>query len=119
MSKSLLRPMASEGEPRFTLLETIREYALEQLVARGEATPAATSDVTNSALASGVRPAVPRPTLPRATALTVPHAPDADGALRARGEWRSTAVVPWTLGEGRKSPRLTEPSFKRFARVAR
>jgi predicted ATPase/class 3 adenylate cyclase len=34
---SLLRPVAgAEGEPRFTMLETIREYGLEQLAQSGE-----------------------------------------------------------------------------------
>jgi predicted ATPase/DNA-binding CsgD family transcriptional regulator len=37
VDKSLLRRVADEGgEPRFTMLETVREYAVEQLVARGE-----------------------------------------------------------------------------------
>ncbi|HUS17147.1 MAG TPA: tetratricopeptide repeat protein [Chloroflexia bacterium] len=37
--KSLLRPeTTAEGEPRFVMLETIREYALERLAARDEAT---------------------------------------------------------------------------------
>jgi predicted ATPase len=36
--KSLIRPVEGvTGEPRFAMLTTIREYALEQLVARGEA----------------------------------------------------------------------------------
>jgi predicted ATPase/class 3 adenylate cyclase len=38
LEQSLVRQSEElEGEPRFTMLETIREYALEQLVARGEA----------------------------------------------------------------------------------
>ena len=38
IDKSLLRhPDAAAGEPRFTMLETIREYASEQLEASGEA----------------------------------------------------------------------------------
>ncbi|MCW5852881.1 MAG: tetratricopeptide repeat protein [Anaerolineae bacterium] len=37
VDKSLLRPSDNEGEPRFTMLETIREYALECLAATGEA----------------------------------------------------------------------------------
>ena len=35
--KSLLRPVEiGEGEPRFAMLGTIREYALERLAERGE-----------------------------------------------------------------------------------
>ena len=37
--KSILaQTMANDGKPRFTMLETIREYASEQLMASGEAT---------------------------------------------------------------------------------
>jgi non-specific serine/threonine protein kinase len=41
VDKSLLQPEAAGGdEPRFAMLETVREYALEQLGAAGEATEA-------------------------------------------------------------------------------
>jgi predicted ATPase/class 3 adenylate cyclase/DNA-binding CsgD family transcriptional regulator len=36
ISKSLVRTMEAPGEPRFTILETIREFGLERLVAEGE-----------------------------------------------------------------------------------
>ena len=38
VDKSLLRQVESEGEPRFVMLETIREYALERLGESGEGT---------------------------------------------------------------------------------
>ncbi len=38
MDKSLLRPVRATDEPRLAMLETVHEYALEQLEARGEAT---------------------------------------------------------------------------------
>ncbi|HYN87876.1 MAG TPA: tetratricopeptide repeat protein, partial [Ardenticatenaceae bacterium] len=38
VDKSLLVPMEQDGEPRFHMLRTIRDYALEQLVAVGEDT---------------------------------------------------------------------------------
>ncbi len=49
-------------------------------------------------LSSGIRPVVPRPE-------------SSDTGLRARGEWRTVALVPWTLGEGRPPPRLTQPAI--------
>jgi predicted ATPase/class 3 adenylate cyclase/DNA-binding CsgD family transcriptional regulator len=36
ISKSLIRTMEAHGEPRFTMLETIREYGLERLADEGE-----------------------------------------------------------------------------------
>jgi len=36
MDQSLLKPTESHGEPRFNMLETIREYAFEQLATAGE-----------------------------------------------------------------------------------
>lgn len=36
-SKSLIRPVEGDGEPRFLLLETIRDFCLEQLDSAGEA----------------------------------------------------------------------------------
>jgi len=49
-------------------------------------------------LSSGIRPVVARPE-------------GSDTGLRARGEWRTVALVPWTLGEGRPPPRLTQPAI--------
>ncbi|NMO50094.1 LuxR family transcriptional regulator [Actinoplanes sp. TBRC 11911] len=40
LDQSLLRRAADTGEPRFTMLETIREYAAEALAAAGEEQPA-------------------------------------------------------------------------------
>jgi predicted ATPase/class 3 adenylate cyclase len=37
LGKSLLKQEEEHGEPRFTMLETIREYATERLIAAGEA----------------------------------------------------------------------------------
>jgi predicted ATPase/transcriptional regulator with XRE-family HTH domain len=37
MDKSLIQQSDTDGEPRFTMLETIREYALERLAESGEA----------------------------------------------------------------------------------
>lgn len=36
VDKSLVQPIAAEDEPRFTLLATVQEFALEQLQAQGE-----------------------------------------------------------------------------------
>ena len=36
VDQSLVRRMESDGEPRFTMLETIREFGLDQLQACGE-----------------------------------------------------------------------------------
>jgi len=36
VDSSLVRPETSDGEPRFSLLQTIREYALERLAAGGD-----------------------------------------------------------------------------------
>ena len=36
LDQSLVRPMENVGEPRFTMLETIREFGLEQLAESGE-----------------------------------------------------------------------------------
>jgi predicted ATPase len=36
VGKSLVRPTEADGDPRFTMLETIREYAWERLVDAGE-----------------------------------------------------------------------------------
>ncbi|HEY8445725.1 MAG TPA: LuxR C-terminal-related transcriptional regulator [Thermomicrobiales bacterium] len=36
LDKSLIRPLDRGGEPRYLMLETIREYGVEQLVASGE-----------------------------------------------------------------------------------
>ena len=46
LDKSLIRRMtAIDGEPRYYLLETVREYGLEQLVASGEEIPARNAHV--------------------------------------------------------------------------
>src|SRR4029453_4342884 len=37
LAKNLVQQLAADGEPRFTMFETIREYALERLTERGEA----------------------------------------------------------------------------------
>jgi len=88
VDKSLLQPAAASREPRFVMLETIREYAGEQLVAEGEETDAR-----------------------RAHAVCFLRFADAAGAgLRgpSQQQWRDEleadldnlrAALAWTLGE--------------------
>ncbi|MDQ5851614.1 MAG: tetratricopeptide repeat protein, partial [Chloroflexota bacterium] len=57
VDKSLVRQQeGTEGEPRFTLLETIREYALEQLAASGEAEALRRQHARYYVTWAGVRP---------------------------------------------------------------
>jgi hypothetical protein len=99
------------------------------LVAQGEIESAPPQPAPADAVSSGVRPVavrtaparpapLPAPLpAPRPHRPPVPVAAESAESLRARGEWRTTAVVPWTLGEGRRPPRLTEPEFGPLPRV--
>lgn len=106
----------------------------ERPAARGDAPPQAaptrsappqkisSRPVKNTPSLVSLVPSVPVPSAPRETAATIPVADLASGIrpsvvrgnereapLRARGEWRATGLFPWTLGEGRPPPRLTQP----------
>ncbi|MBK8257660.1 MAG: hypothetical protein IPK82_33940 [Polyangiaceae bacterium] len=101
------------------------------LVARGEgAPPADASPKEREAAREPNRPAAgvwmssrpaapvhapPRPIAPGQRRAPRSRASENDATLRARGMWRSTAVVPWDLGNGAKTP--THTAFGPLPRV--
>jgi predicted ATPase/class 3 adenylate cyclase len=85
MDKSLLRQHpGDEDEPRFQMLETVREYALEQLLAAGEEAPtrAAHADVL-IALAEKAAPELTGPGQP----IWLPRLQREHDDLRAAFDW--------------------------------
>jgi len=85
-------------------------HAARFLVAHGEVEPEDARATRPFTLVSRyVAPLPPSPGKVAAPASELPA--DSDSGLRERGTWRSTAVVPWTLGDGRPPPQLTQPDF--------
>ena len=92
VDESLLRPEPGpDGEPRFGMLETIREYGLERLAAAGEAEAVAARHAAFFlALAERDGPALGGPQAPACLARLEREDDNLRAALRwaeARGEW--------------------------------
>ena len=103
VDKSLVvRADGGTDEPRFTMLETIREYALEQLIGAGEgARLLARHAAYHLTLAEEAAPHLTGPEQARWMArLTLAH-PDLRAALRwlvDQGETETAARLLWALG---------------------
>jgi predicted ATPase/transcriptional regulator with XRE-family HTH domain len=117
LDTSLLRPAEGiDGEPRFGMLETIREYALELLVASGEAPTVRASHATHFlALVEHTRPLLEGPErLARLDRLEEEYpnlrgalewateAPDAEMALRLTGGLWTFWMARMPSGEGQR-----------------
>jgi hypothetical protein len=76
------------------------------IVAHGDGPAAASTQPCRPA-----RAPVPPPPPVRVRRPAAPLPPDSDSTLRERGTWRSTAVEPWNLGQGRPVTRAPREPY--------
>ena len=93
VEQSLLRRMERTGEPRFTLLETVREFALERLLERGEEPRARAAQLAYLLdLANHGAPAMLGPNM--ASWFSASIRKSTTFARRCPGSWRGTTARP-------------------------